>query len=999
MAHRIEIGFKEGLRDALGAKIKRRINEHLHIPIDDVKTVDVYTIDGSFSHEELTKVAAGPLSDAVIQHYVIDGALADNFDWLIEVGFRPGVTDNVGKTAREAMELLLGKSPDRTFSVHTSRQYLLRGALGRKETDRIAANLLANDLIERYEVVPRQDWDTGKGMAPFVPRVTGAEQIRTEEIDLDVDEKALSAISNERVLALTLEEMQILRDYLRDPAVREERKKVGLGARITDGELECLAQTWSEHCKHKIFNAVISYDDGAGHTETIDSLFKTCVKGSTQQIREKMGAKDWCLSVFVDNAGVIRFNKNYSLVFKVETHNSPSALDPYGGALTGIVGVNRDPFGTGYGAKLIFNTDVFCFAPPDYDKPLPKRILHPRRIYEGVREGVEHGGNKSGIPTINGCLVFDERFLGKPLVYCGTGGIMPAEIQGKPTHTKEIHPGDLIVMTGGRIGKDGIHGATFSSEELHEGSPVTAVQIGDPITQKKMTDFLLKARDLGLYRCITDNGAGGLSSSVGETAQLSGGCDLDLKCAPLKYPGLNPWEILISESQERMTLAIDPARIDAFLTLAAKMDVEATVLGKYTDSGMFHVRYGNRTVAYLRMDFLHNGLPQMNLRARWSPLRREEPVFPPPADMGQALKEMLSRLNICSKESVVRQYDHEVQGGSIVKPLVGATNDGPSDAAVIRPLLDTYEGIVVANGICPRYSDIDAYHMAACAIDEAVRNAIATGASLDHLAGLDNFCWCDPVQSEKTPDGEYKLAQLVRANKALFDYTIAYGVPCISGKDSMKNDYAIDNTKISIPPTLLFSVIGKIADVRQAVTMDAKRAGDIVYMLGETRNEMGASEWYALHGYVGNICPRVDANKAKMLYTALSRAIRKGLVASCHDCSDGGLGVALAETAFAGGLGMQIDLARIPQDGIDRDDYLLFSESQSRFVATVSPDHQKEFEEILRGEDSNPSLATFAAVGEITASPFLSLRGMTGENLLKESIANLKAAWQETLSF
>lgn len=367
--------------------------------------------------------------------------------------------------------------------------------------------------------------------------------------------------------------------------------------------------------------------------------------------------------------------------------------------------------------------------------------------------------------------------------------------------------------------------------------------------------------------------------------------------------------------------------------------------------------------------------------------------------MGQALKQMLSRLNICSKESVVRQYDHEVQGGSVVKPLVGAMNDGPSDAAVIRPLLDTYEGIVVASGICPRYSDIDTYHMAACAIDEAVRNAIATGASLDHLAGLDNFCWCDPVQSEKTPDGEYKLAQLVRANKALFDYTIAYGVPCISGKDSMKNDYAIDNTKISIPPTLLFSIIGKIADVRQAVTMDAKRAGDIVYVLGETRNEMGASEWYALHGYVGNTCPRVDAEKAKRLYKALTMAIGKGLVASCHDCSDGGLGVALAETSFAGGLGMEIDLARVPQEGIDRDDYLLFSESQSRFVATVSPDHQKEFEEILRGEDSTLSPFAFAAIGEITASPFLSLRGITGEILMRESIAELKAVWQKTLSF
>jgi phosphoribosylformylglycinamidine synthase len=704
-----------------------------------------------------------------------------------------------------------------------------------------------------------------------------------------------------------------------------------------------------------------------------------------------MGAEDWCLSVFSDNAGIIRFNDDWNLVFKVETHNSPSALDPYGGALTGIVGVNRDPFGCGRGAKLIFNTDVFCFAPPDYAKPLPKRILHPRRIYEGVREGVEHGGNKSGIPTVNGCLVFDERYLGKPLVYCGTGGIMPARINGEPTHTKEILPGDLIVMTGGRIGKDGIHGATFSSEELHEGSPVTAVQIGDPITQKKMTDFLLVARDLGLYRAITDNGAGGLSSSVGETATLSGGCELDLKAAPLKYPGLNPWEILISESQERMTLAVDPARIDAFLCLARKMGCEATVLGRYTDSGWFHIRYGEETVVYLEMKFLHDGLPQMNLRAAWAPPRHAEPDFPEPPDLGGALMEMLSRLNICSKESVVRQYDHEVQGGSVVKPLTGVVNDGPSDAAVIRPLLDSFEGIVVANGICPRYSDIDAYHMAAAAIDEAVRNAIAVGASLDRMAGLDNFCWCDPVRSEKTPDGEYKLAQLVRANEALYAITTAYGVPCISGKDSMKNDYQIGETRISIPPTLLFSTLAKMEDVRKAVTMDVKRPGDLVYVLGKTYRELGGSEWYALHGAIGNDVPQVRTETAKTLYEALSRAIRAGLVASCHDCSDGGLGMALAETAFAGGLGLEVDLKSVPAEGIGRDDELLFSESQSRFVVTVHPDAREAFEAALAG-------SAFARIGQVIAEEDLRIEGLGGKRIIDQELAELKAAWQKTLA-
>ena len=992
MAHRIEIGFNPGIRDASGEKVRRRITENLGIPVEAVKTAEVYTLEGDFSFEELTAIASGPLCDPIIQHYTIDSGVARSFDWLIEVGFRPGVTDNVGKTAREAIEILFDASRKGSFSVYTSRQYILYGRLSREDAERIASNLLANDLIERYDIVDGKTWDPGRGIAPYVPKVTGVDHPRTLEIDLNVDDRTLLAISNEGVLALTLEEMKILQAYLKDAAVVAERGKVGLGEKMTDAELECLAQTWSEHCKHKIFSSFISYDDGSGKPTEIDSLFDTYIKGATKTVRAQMGENDWCLSVFVDNAGVIRFNDDYNLVFKVETHNSPSALDPYGGALTGIVGVNRDPFGTGKGAKLIFNTDVFCFAPPAYDKPLPKRILHPRRIYEGVREGVEHGGNKSGIPTVNGCIVFDERYLGKPLVYCGTGGIMPSRIRGEVTHTQQIIPGDLIVMTGGRIGKDGIHGATFSSEELHEGSPVTAVQIGDPITQKKMTDFLLKARDLELYRCITDNGAGGLSSSIGETARLSGGCDLDLSKAPLKYPGLNPWEILISESQERMSLAVDPQKIDAFLELARKMDVEATVLGTYTDSGMFHVRYAEQTVAYLRMDFLHNGLPQMKLNAKWIAPLHGEPEIPAPEKMGEALKQMLARLNICSKESVVRRYDHEVQGGSVVKPLTGVANDGPSDAAVIRPLLDSFEGIVVANGICPRYSDIDAYAMAACAIDEAVRNTIAVGGSLEYLAGLDNFCWCDPVQSDKTPDGEYKLAQLVRANMALYDYATAYGVPCISGKDSMKNDYSIGETKISIPPTLLFSTIGKMPDVRKAVTMDAKRAGDLIYVLGTTLRELGGSEWYALHDAIGDQVPRVNAQKAKVLYTALSRAINDGLVASCHDCSDGGLGVALAETAFAGGLGLAVDLARVPAEGVMRDDEILFSESQSRFIVTVAPEKREAFEAALKG-------CVAQWVGAVTDHPVLSIIGLDGTCILEEWIDELKAVWLRPLNF
>ena len=974
MVIRIEVGFKEGMKDALGEGVKKRIIEDLHIEVDSVRTIDVYTFDAKLSEEEVNMLGEKLFADPVIQVFS-SKPLAGDFSWLIEVGFKPGVTDNVGTTAKKASEDILEKP---LKGVYSSKQYLIKGDITKEDADKIAGGLLANSMIERWVIVSRKEWDKEKGVHLPLPVVKGKHLPSVSTVNLEVSEKELKEISRQRLLALELVEMKALQKYFSKAEVTKEREKVDLSL-PTDVEIEALAQTWSEHCKHKIFNSQITYMDENG-TKKIDSLFNTFIKRATREIN-----KPWLVSVFTDNAGVIKFNENYNLVMKVETHNTPSALDPYGGAITGIVGVNRDPLGTGMGARLIFNTDVFCFASPFYDKELPPRLLHPKRIFEGVRRGVEHGGNKSGIPTVNGCIVFDDRYLGKPLVYCGTGGIMPSVINGKPSHIKEIRNGDLIVMTGGRIGKDGIHGATFSSLELDEDSPVTAVQIGDPITQKKMLDFLLEARDKGLYNAITDNGAGGLSSSVGEMAQPSGGCVIELEKCPLKYEGLDPWEILLSESQERMTLAVPEDKIDDFMRLAKTRDVEATVIGTFTDSGKFHVKYGNKTVAYLDMEFLHKGLPTMKLNARWLPRKYEEPV-PGSVDLAAALKTLLSRLNICSKEYVIRQYDHEVQGGSVVKPL---TCDGPSDAAVLRPLLDSMEGVVVANGICPRYGDIDTYHMTACAIDEAVRNHICVGGSFDHLAGLDNFCWCDPVKSEKNPDGEFKLAQLVRANIALYEYTKAYGVPCISGKDSMKNDYIIGSRKISIPPTVLFSTIGKIEDVRRAVTMDVKSPEDRVYVLGITKDELGGSEYFASLGFIGNDVPKVNATSAKRLYVALEKAIKEGIAASCHDCSDGGLGVALAESAFSGELGMTIELTKVPVENIKRADTILFSESQSRFVVTVAPDKVERFEEIMKGN-------VFVDVGVVTQQQNFAV--MDGEKVvLSAGSDELKEAWQRTL--
>ena len=989
MAHRIEIGLKEEIQDPLGEKVRRRVQNDLGLLVESVRTISVFTLDMELPCEELEMIASGPFLDPIIQKYRIDEPLAYHFNWLVEVGFKPGVTDNVGKTAKEAIQWRLGRKLKEEEKVYTSTQYLFRGDLKREDIERICTHLLGNSLIQRFEVWKSNEWK-GK-IEPKVPKVWEQEGGRVEEIDLEIGDELLLQLSQERLLALNLREMKAIQNYLKNTKVIQDRRKLGLGKRITDVELEAVAQTWSEHCKHKIFNARIEYFDEEGHREMIDSLFKTYIKRATEEIRSSLGERDWCVSVFDDNAGVIQFDENYHLVFKVETHNTPCALDPYGGALTGIVGVNRDPFGTGKGAKLIFNVDIFCFASPFYDRPLPPRLFHPKRVYEGVREGVEHGGNKSGIPTVNGGVVFDDRYLGKPLVYCGTGGIMPKAILGEPSHVKKAEPGNFIVMTGGRIGKDGIHGATFSSEELREDSPVTAVQIGDPITQKKMTDFLLLARDQGLYQSITDNGAGGLSSSVGEMAKEIG-CELHLDRAPLKYHGLHPWEILLSEAQERMTLAVSPSKIDTFLQLAHKMDVEATILGNFTDTKKFHVLYQGKTVAYLNMEFLHSGLPRMELRAKWKRPVHEEPNFPEPEDLTHTLKEMLSRLNICSKESMIRQYDHEVQGGSVIKPLVGCFNDGPSDAAVLRPILSAFEGIVISNGICPRYSDIDTYSMMACAIDEAIRNNVSVGGNPDRIAALDNFCWPDPVQSEKTPDGEYKLAQLVRANQALYDYCKAFSVPLISGKDSMKNDYLIGGTKISIPPTILISALGKIEDVRKSVTMDAKRPDNLVYVLGETLEELGGSEYYASKGFIGNRVPKVNVEKARTLYRKIYHAIQEGLIRSCHDCSDGGLGVALAETAFAGGFGMEINLSKVPQSGLNRNDFLLFSESQSRFIVTIDPKRKKPFETLL-GD------AIYGEIGVVTDDEIFRVMGIHGRTVVEAKVNDLKEAWQGPLRF
>jgi phosphoribosylformylglycinamidine synthase subunit PurSL len=993
VAFRIEIGLKRGISDARGRSAVAKAKRFLRLPVESCQTRDVYKIDIALSPDELRDIQEA-FRDPVTSRSALGRLREPVCDWMVEVGFKPGVTDNVGTTARTIVQDVLDRPLTQMESVYTSIQYFFRGSkLSRSEVERIARNLLANPLIHTIQVFSREQWASAS-IDESVPVIREKTDIRVKPYDLSGSDSELLRISSEGILSLSLEEMHAIRDYFASARTKSSRAALGLPEQPTDVELECIAQTWSEHCKHKIFAGRVHYVDETGREEWIDSLFKTCIRAATEKIGKEI---DWLVSVFSDNAGIIRFNENYNIAYKVETHNSPSALDPYGGAITGIVGVNRDPMGTGMGCEMLANVWGYCLGSPFYDDELPEGLMHPSRIRDGVHQGVIDGGNQSGIPWVRGFERFDERYIGKPLVYCGTIGRIPRLLQDRPSERKEILPGDAIVMCGGRIGKDGIHGATFSSEELRKESPAQAVQIGDPITQRKMYEFLMEARNLGLYRALTDNGAGGLSSSVGEMSRLSGGADLDLAKAPLKYEGLQPWEIFLSEAQERMSLAVPPDKVDAFLDLAARREVEATALGNFTDSGVLIVRYGERIVACLDLSFLHEGDPRMILEARWQAPQISSPRPPRKGLRNRKLADILRSLNVCSKEFKSRQYDGEVKGLSIVKPFVGVNSDVPSDATVMLVEHGCREGIILAEGINPFYSDLDTYHMMTSVIDEAVRRVISVGGRMEQIAGLDNFCWPDPVLSEKTPDGPYKMAQLVRANKALYDVTTGYRVPAISGKDSMKNDSVRGGRKISIPPTVLFSTIGKMEDIGRAVTMFFKRAGDSIYVAGLTKNELGGSEFYRLlareqgtPAYCGGNVPHVDIQHALTIYNAMSEATARELLHSSHTPTLGGLAVAFALPAIGGGLGAEIDLSQLPCEGPLDDDAKLFSESNSRFVITCATEDESAVESLFRN-------MPLARVGKVLAEKNLRITGQKERRLVDMGIDALRRAFKETL--
>lgn len=1011
MVHRIEI-FSKVFDTRAAATKSHLIKLGLIDKSIDLSLSDIYTINKNFPHESLEKISS-KLANPVTQSFTIrthsnagtslklapksseadcksTPAMFGNFSFAIEIGFLPGVTDNVANTTKEIIQDLLKTKFTQEEGIYSSRLFYLKGRLTDVQVSAIADSLY-NPLIERVNIKNFNTFIKNNGMDFIVPQVTLNQTPHVSEVDLNVSDEELikigkSGISNpdgtrRGPLALDLTYMKTIQAYFKK-----------LGRLPTDIEIETIAQTWSEHCKHTIFADPID--------DLKDGLFKTYIKRATEVIRRKKGKKDFCTSVFTDNSGGIVFDDKFMVTHKVETHNSPSALDPFGGAVTGIVGVNRDTIGFGLGAKPVANFYGFCFSDPRVDNILYKgknktqKMLSSRRIMEGVIAGVNSGGNQSGIPTPQGFIYFNERYAGKPLVFVGTVGLIPQKIKQKQSHAKKAETGDYIVMIGGRVGKDGIHGATFSSEALSTGSPATAVQLGDPITQKKLSDAIVKeARDLLLYNSITDNGAGGLSCSVSEMAKESGGFIVDLEKVPLKYPHLEPWEIWVSESQERMTLAVPKKNWKKFSDLMQRRGVETTAIGEFTDSGKCIVKFKGKKIMDMDMDFLHHGLPKRPMftkkpatGAKFTPFNKEGWVDSAGGDLRsttQHFLKMLSKLNFTSYEFISRQYDHIVQGNAVLGPLQGRGRVN-ADASVIRPILSSQKGVILSQALYPTYSEIDPYKMAAASIDTAIRNALAAGANPEYLSLLDNFCWCSANEPER-------LWQLKQAAKACYDYAVAYETPFISGKDSMFNDFkGFDKDgnpiKISILPTLLISSFGVIDDITKVVSLDAKMQDDLLYLLGNTFDEMAGSEYFPS----GQNTPSVSVEKNKKLYSALYKSIQKNLIASSISVRHGGLGIALAKKSMGGMLGISVNLKNIPGE-VKNNEIALYSESQGRILISIAPANKTAFEKNMSG-------IPFAQIGKITKEQVISVKGLEGKEIINLSLEKALKAYRETFA-
>ncbi len=935
--HRIEIHPLSNATDPRAQKLMEQAS-NLNIPIERAHIAHIYLIEAPLTDDQLDAIATKLLANPVIERIHIGAS--EPIGALAEVHPLPGVMDPPAMSVANAIKSLTGIDA----LVSTGTRYDLVGISDAK-AQTLIQRLYANPIVAAVHAIAYFPDELPKGH----PHDFALTHVPMSNLD----DAGLEKLSREGHLFLSLDEMRAIQSHFQ-----------ALNREPTDIELETLAQTWSEHCVHKTLKSTIHYtgdptgdvapetrpgitvhDDGS---YTIDNLLKSTVAAATFELIDE--GIDWTLSVFVDNAGIVKFDDTHAVCIKVETHNHPSALEPYGGAATGIGGCIRDIIGTGMAAKPIASTDVFCVAHPNAES-VPAGCIHPEKTLREIVAGVGEYGNRMGIPTINGAVSFDNRYIGNPLVYCGCIGIMPIDLI-----SGDAQPGDRIIALGGRTGRDGIHGATFSSAELtdtHADEFSHAVQIGNAIEEKRVLDAILRARGGGngqwaidngkktgqsassplptahcplpsppLFTAITDCGAGGFSSAIGEMGEQIGAF-VNLEQAPLKYAGLSYTEIWISEAQERMILAVPQANIPALQKICDEEHVEMADLGYFgTPQRELILNYNTTEVGRLPMHFMHDGIPTPTRIATWkkkesateitedteknkgigsdsssslSPLGERAGVrgkVQQPS-IKDALLQLLAHPNIASKHWIIRQYDHEVQGNTILKPLVGPRGIGPGDAAVVEPVPGSGQGLSVGCGLATGLSD-DPYWMTLAAIDECVRNLVCVGTDPSRISILDNFSWPSCNKPEN-------LGSLVRAAQGCYDGAKAYKTPFVSGKDSLNNQFTTeDGTTIEIPPTLLITGMGIVQNIDRCITSDAKAPGNTIMLIGSPQRALAGSHASILNIATNEHMPKVDLDLGPKTAHAIHQLIAAGLIESAHDISDGGPLVALAEMLIAG---------------------------------------------------------------------------------------------------
>lgn len=941
MIHTIRVASKADT-DPVGQDVLAEVRRTLGLSgLSQVRTVKVFRLEG-VSPTDAETLARRLLADVVDQRWTLDAPLVVDADRVVEVAYLPGVMNpeaaSILKAARDLGIALV--------AADASREYAFYGDLPPADLDRILKRLLVNPTIEALVT------------APPATLVIAGEPGPTRHVPIATLSDAELLALSDAGLHLDLAEMHAIRDYFDE-----------IGRMPTDLELEALAQTWSEHCVHKTFKRPL----------VVDGIPKPPLMTRLKEASRRHA--DLVVSAFVDNSGVLAFYDGWGLAGKVETHNSPSAIEPYGGAMTGSGGVFRDILGTGQGAAVIASTDMFCFAPPDLPAAdVPPGCLPPDYLLRRVVAGVRDYGNRMGIPTNNGSVHFHPDFRAKPTVIVGAYGLIPLDraAKGRPL------PGDRILVLGGRTGRDGIHGATFSSTAMTARTievNATAVQIGNAIEEKRTLDAILACRDEGLIRALTDCGAGGFSSAIGEMGEAVG-VAVDLDRAPLKYPGLAAWEVFLSESQERMVMAVAPADVARVMEICRLYNVEATDLGAFEPTGRLVVRHGGARVADLDMRFLHDGLPEKTLVGTWAPRLgpRDLPAVPEGPDAWlEVLCRVLAHPNVASKEPICRQYDHTVQGTGVLPPYGGPRGDAPGDAAVIAPLLGRPYGAVIAHGLNPVLNTFDPYWGGIWAAAEAMSNLVAVGGDPRAVGLIDNFIW--PVSDAPALGG---LDRAVEACVAVMD---ALGRPFISGKDSLSSTYRYpDGTILEIPPVLCVSAFGRIDDVSRTTSTALKAAGSVLVLVGardadaHTGHGMGGSIAWEVQGHRGHHPPRVDLGVLPRTLDAVYAAIRSGRVAACHDVSEGGLAVAVAEMGFGSEVGAEIDVAGLAE----RPDVALFNETAGVFVAEVAD--AATAAELFGG-------VPHAVVGRTLAAPELRVLD-AGRPLFSAALADLRAAWE-----